>query len=165
MIQKKVCMLGTSAVGKTSLVRRFVHGIFSDTYLTTIGVKIDKKVVPVGGDEVTLLLWDLYGEDRFLKLSERYLRGAAGFFLVVDGTRRSTLDDALQLHTRVHTVLGEIPGIILLNKADLRQDWEVEEEDIGHLAEAGWKVLPTSAKNGMGVEDAFTNLAAQLLDA
>lgn len=164
MLQKKVCMLGTSAVGKTSLVRRFVHGIFSDTYLTTIGVKIDKKDVQLAGTTVTLLLWDLYGEDRFLKLSTRYLRGAAGFLLVVDGTRRTTLDDALQIHARVAETLGPIPGVLLINKSDVREEWEVAEEDLEGLRRAGWAVQLTSAKNGTGVEEAFTQLAAQLVN-
>ena len=63
MQQKKICMLGAFAVGKTSLVRRYVDSIFSDTYLTTVGVKIDKRVVPVGNDSVNLILWDIAGED------------------------------------------------------------------------------------------------------
>ncbi len=75
MIQKKICMLGSFAVGKTSLVRRFVESIYSDAYHTTVGVKIDKKTVQQNGTEVSLLLWDLYGEDEFQKMRWSYLRG------------------------------------------------------------------------------------------
>ena len=81
MVQKKVCMLGSFSVGKTSLVRRFVESIFSDTYLTTVGVKIDKKALQVDGNDATLMLWDIYGEDDFQKLRMSYLRGASGFLL------------------------------------------------------------------------------------
>ena len=87
MIEKKICMLGASGVGKTSLVSRFVSSIFSDKYLTTVGVKVDKKVVAVDDTQVTLLLWDIYGQDEFQTVKPAYLRGASGYLLVADGTR------------------------------------------------------------------------------
>jgi GTPase SAR1 family protein len=96
MIQKKICMLGSFAVGKTSLIRRFVESIYSEAYHTTVGVKIDKRVVRHNDSDVTLVLWDLYGEDEFQKMRWPYLRGAAGYLLVADGTRRNTLEKAFQ---------------------------------------------------------------------
>lgn len=95
--QKKVCMLGAFSVGKTSLVKRFVQSIFSETYLTTVGVKIDKKNVVLSDRIVTLILWDLAGEDDIASLRMSYLRGSAGYVLVADGTRPSTLEIALSL--------------------------------------------------------------------
>ena len=65
MIQKKICLLGASSVGKTSLVKQFVEGIFSEKYLTTIGVKIDKKTLSIANEQVNLLLWDMEGNDRY----------------------------------------------------------------------------------------------------
>ena len=97
MIQKKICMLGGFGVGKTSLVSRFVHSIFSDKYLTTVGVKIEKKSVDLGARSRSDH-WDLHGEDDFQKVRMSYLRGASGYLLVADGTRRATLDTALALH-------------------------------------------------------------------
>lgn len=61
VLQKKICMLGGFSVGKTSLVRRYVHSVFSDAYLTTVGVKIDKKIVTLPDRTVNLILWDLAG--------------------------------------------------------------------------------------------------------
>ena len=90
MLQKKICMLGSFSVGKTSLVRRFVESIFSDAYQTSIGVKIEKKVVRAGNEEVTLVLWDIHGEDVYQKIRMSYLRGMSGYLLVADGTRRQT---------------------------------------------------------------------------
>ncbi len=101
MIQKKVCMLGTSGVGKTSLVSQFVHSLFSEKYLTTVGVKIDKKNVNVEGQEVMLMIWDLAGDDDFQRLQMSYLRGTSAYLLVADGTRRITLEQALDIQTRV----------------------------------------------------------------
>ncbi|MEM9997743.1 MAG: Rab family GTPase [Bacteroidota bacterium] len=160
MIRKKICLLGTSAVGKTSLVRRFVRGIFSDEYLTTLGVKIDKKALRIGEERVELLVWDLNGEDAFQKLQMSYLRGAAGYLLVADGTRAATLDHALDLHQRAQAVTGDVPALLLLNKADLVTEWDLGDEAEADLTLSSRR---TSAKTGEGVEVAFTDLAERLL--
>jgi small GTP-binding protein len=163
MLQKKICMLGTNAVGKTSLVRRFVESIYSDAYHTTVGVKVDKKVVHVAGQDVTLILWDLYGEDEFQKVRMTFLRGAAGYLLVADGTRRVTLDKALTLDEKVKASIGTVPAILLLNKNDLVDQWEIEADSERNLVDRGWMVLRTSAKTGEGVEEAFHGLAQAML--
>src|SRR6202012_2285619 len=124
-LQKKICMLGGFSVGKTSLVRRYVQSIFSEAYLTTVGVKIDKKTVNLSGRTVNLILWDLAGEDDIASLRLSYLRGAAGYVLVADGTRPSTLDVALSLRERVRTEYGALPFVLLLNKHDLSEQWEI----------------------------------------
>ena len=118
MIQKKICLLGGFGVGKTSLVSRFVHSIFSDKYLTTIGVKIDKKTVTLDQTSVDLIIWDIHGEDDFQKVRMSYLRGASGYLLVVDGTRIGTLETALVLHGSAQKTLGKVPCMMAINKAD-----------------------------------------------
>jgi small GTP-binding protein len=164
MIQKKICMLGSFSVGKTSLVARYVSSVFSERYLTTVGVKIDKKALQVDGTELALMLWDIYGEDDFQKLRMSYLRGASGYLLVVDGTRKATLDVAAKLQQAVRDEVGPLPFVVCLNKADLRASWEI---DLAWLAERarvdGWIVLETSAKLGTGVEEAFALLASRML--
>ncbi|MFQ5571069.1 MAG: Rab family GTPase [Rhodothermales bacterium] len=164
-LQKKICMLGTFAVGKTSLVSRFVQGIFSEKYLTTIGVKIDKKCVQLDDQHIELLLWDLNGEDRFQTLSMSYLRGSAGYILVADGTRRTTLDAALALHERAREALGKVPFMLVLNKADLVDEWELKEDDWTYLERHGWTVFVTSAKTGTRVDEAFHALAHHFVDS
>lgn len=163
MIQKKVCMLGATGVGKTSLVSRFVTSIFSDSYITTIGVKVDKKVMAVDGQDVTLVLWDIYGEDEFQTVRPSYLRGASGYLLVADGTRQLTLDTARQLQTTAEGVVGTVPFILVLNKADLAEDWRVDDRALWKLAESGWSIIKTSAKTGDGVEDAFMKLTKRMV--
>jgi hypothetical protein len=165
MIQKKVCMLGATGVGKTSLVSRFVLSLFSDTYLTTIGVKVDKKAVSVDGRDVTLMLWDIYGQDEFQTVRESYLRGASGYLLVADGTRQRTLDTTRELQTTAEGVLGRVPFVLVLNKADLADDWRVDDKALWRMAEDGWTVIRTSAKSGVGVEDAFLKLARKMVTA
>jgi small GTP-binding protein len=165
MIQKKVCMLGGTGVGKTSLVSQFVTSLFSDSYMTTIGVKVDKKVVAVDDREVTLVLWDIYGEDEFQTVRPSYLRGASGYLLVADGTRQLTLESARQLQKIAESVAGVVPFILVLNKADLADQWRVDDRALWRLAEEGWSVIKTSAKTGEGVEDAFMKLTKKMVDA
>jgi small GTP-binding protein len=162
MIQKKVCLLGTSGVGKTSLIAQFVHSMFSDKYLTTVGVKIDKKSVTVDGTEITLVIWDLAGDDDFQRLQASYLRGTSGYLLVADGTRAITLDQGLELQKRVATTLGFAPFVLALNKADLTPQWQVDEGRIGDLRAQNFTVMKTSAKEGAGVEEAFADLARRM---
>jgi small GTP-binding protein len=161
-MQKKICLLGAFAVGKTSLVARFVKSIYSEAYLTTVGVKVDKKPVLVDGQEVNLLVWDLAGEDEFQKVELAYLRGAAGYLLVADGTRRATLETARQLVRRVTQTHGPLPFIFVVNKADLLTDWEIDEAMLSECAQAGWRILHASAKTGAGVEEAFQMLATEI---
>ncbi len=165
MIQKKICMLGGFAVGKTSLVSRFVHSLFSDTYLTTVGVKIEKKEVELGTDRVDLIIWDLYGEDDFQKIRTSYLRGSAGYLLVADGTRRSTLETAVALQDVAERAIGRVPFLLLVNKADLVTQWEMDDEALSQLTRKGWWILKTSAKTGAEVEAAFAAIAKAMLSS
>src|SRR5688572_28118748 len=163
MRQRKVCVLGAFGVGKTSLVRRYVESIFSDTYLTTVGVKIDKKTLTVGAEPVTLVLWDIAGEDDVNAIRMTYVRGAAGYFLVVDGTRAETLEVARSIQERVTREIGSIPFLLLLNKADLQESWELSTQPVAALETSGWAILRTSAKTGDSVEEAFQALAQRMV--
>lgn len=164
MIQKKVCMLGGFAVGKTSLVSRFVRSIFSEKYLSTVGVKIDKKQLSIEGRDLTLMLWDVNGQDDFQLVQPSHLRGMSGYLLVVDGTRRATLDIARQLQQKAIAAVGPRPFILLLNKSDLGAAWDIDEQLFLRLVEEGWRVVRTSAKTGEGVEEAFEKLARAMLE-
>lgn len=163
VVKKKICMLGTFAVGKTSLVQRFVRSVFSDRYLTTVGVRIDQKSLTVGDRQVELILWDIHGDDEFQNVRSMYLRGMGGYFLVVDGTRRESLDKAEELHELATSVAAEAPFLLLVNKDDLKDQWEITDEDIDRLREKGWHVLTTSAKSDHAVTEAFETLAGLML--
>ncbi|MEP0785938.1 GTP-binding protein [Trichocoleus sp. DQ-A1] len=158
-------MVGAFATGKTSLVSRFVKSIYSDTYQTTVGVKIDKKSLNLGGKELNLILWDLYGEDEFQKVRMSYLRGSSGYFLVADGTRRTTLDKAFTLQKRVEDTIGTLPFILVLNKWDLTEEWDIDDTAMDEIVERGWLVVKSSAKTGLGVEEAFLTLAKKMIEA
>jgi small GTP-binding protein len=165
MIQKKVCMVGVYATGKTSLVQRFVHSLFSTKYHSTVGVKIDRKQVQVGDTEVNLLLWDIEGRTKDQEIPASYLKGAHAVFYVADGTRRETLDQLFGLRDQARSAAGEVPSIVALNKHDLKDQWVVTPADTAKLITNGFHVLTTSAKSGEGVEDAFRSLATATMTA
>jgi small GTP-binding protein len=163
MIQKKICMVGVFGTGKTCLVQQYVHSIFSVKYLSTVGVKIDKKQVKVGDEDVNLLLWDLEGRDGVRDITTSYIRGAHGIIYVADGTRPETLTQLGDIRKLVEDAVGDIPSIIALNKIDLTDEWKLTPADEEAAGSTGLHMLRTSAKTGAGVEEAFQWLAAETL--
>lgn len=162
MIQKKICLLGAFSVGKTSLIKRFVESIFSDKYLTTIGVKINKKKLSVAEQDINLMIWDLEGEDDYTEINTNYLRGSAGYILVADGTRAKTLDSALSIHKMVQDLLGDIPAVLAINKADIEDQWLISPASIDNI-DKNLTVIKTSAKSGDNVEELFTTLSQNMV--
>ena len=166
-IQRKVCLLGDFAVGKTSLVRRFIYNRFEADYLATIGVHVSRKEVAVGGQPsrtVTLVVWDLAGGETFSQLEESYYRGSAGALLVADVTRRDTF---AILSTYAVTFTKTNPGAALVfafNKIDLLANIEEQERRAQEFADK-WQApyFLTSALDGRGAEDAFLALATKVI--
>lgn len=156
-------MLGAFAVGKTSLVRQYVFSIFSGSYQTTLGVKIDKKSLEVDGETVELILWDLAGEDDFMKVPGSYLRGSSGVVLVADGTRADTLETAIGLNQKILDEVGDIPVILLVNKSDVKPSWTIDQSELKVMQEKGWRIIETSAMDGDNVNQAYQELAQQLI--
>jgi small GTP-binding protein len=163
MIQKKIALLGMYAVGKTSLVKRFVSSVFDEKYHTTMGVKIDKKVVRVKGQDLMLMLWDVAGAEEDFTVPASYIRGSAGYLLVIDGTRIESLDRGFDLVAQVEGNLGKIPFVAILNKIDLVEQWKLDETHLQRLAAFGCPVIRSSALTGEGVETAFQTLAERLV--
>lgn len=163
MIKKKICLMGAFSVGKTSLVSRFVHSVFSNRYLTTVGVKVDKKDLLVSGQDVRLMIWDLAGEDDVQETRVSYVRGASGIFYVVDSTRVETLAVAKRLKERVDECAGDLPFFLLINKMDLVDEQAIPDDAVAEMESAGWRIIRTSAKTGDGVEGAFVELARDMV--
>jgi len=113
---------------------------------------------------VNLVLWDLAGEDEFLQVHMSYLRGSSGYLLVADGTRPATLDTPRSLQKRVEAAIGYVPFVLMLNKSDRTAGWEVGEEALADLREKGWDIIITSARSGLGVEEAFVTLVKRILE-
>ncbi len=166
-ISKKVCLLGDFAVGKTSLVRRFVYNLFDDRYLSTIGVKVSRKTVIIPCDaemiQLVMMLWDLGGSEEFTQMRGSYLRGTSGAVWVCDLTRPETLDS---LPEYTGTLFEVSPGarlVLAANKLDLVDEQRIEVSQIEAVAKnLGAPFYLTSAKNGDRVEVLFHHLARLL---
>ena len=162
-LKSKVCLVGEIAVGKTSLIRRYVQDMFDDRYIMTIGTKISKRTVRLegvrGGVDVSLdmTIWDIMGEKGFRQLlKEAYFYGANGILAVADLTRTNTLEDLDDWIDHVLKVVGEIPVYIVVNKADLKEGAKFDDDAIRAFAKAynaPWSYA--SAKTGENVQDAF----------
>jgi small GTP-binding protein len=165
---KKVCLLGDFAVGKTSLVRRFVYDLFDDKYISTIGVKVSRKTVavPRANDvvELTMMLWDLAGSEEFTPVRASYTRGAAGAVLVCDLSRPETLDDLRIYAEDLCQVSPDACLIVAANKRDLIDHGLNAIPQVERIAaELDAPYYLSSAKTGEGVETIFRQLAQMLL--
>lgn len=160
---RKVCLLGDFAVGKTSIVARGVRNTFSEKYLTTVGARVDSKLVSLSADrELRLVLWDIAGSSTLTQLSSSYIKGAQGLLLVADGSRPETVDTALYLRAQVVQLLGhDIPAILILNKSDLADRWGVTPARMLALQQE-LPVITVSAKTAEGVEQSFSLLAGAI---
>jgi len=167
--KKKICLLGAFAVGKTSLIQRFVNDRFGDKYLTTIGVDISQKLLAPfdSGNgrmcQYHLLIWDIAGMDRFDKVVESYYRGAAGALAVADLTRENTASDLTRICRNFRTVCPTVGILFIGNKADLHPLKGPVSAVLEQVAESfGGQCRVTSAKTGAGVAEAFQLLAETL---
>lgn len=157
-------MLGAFAVGKTSLVQRYINGLFSEKYITTLGVKIDKKTLNVDDQQISLILWDLAGEDEFMRVRSSYLRGSSAAILVADGCRAESLDIALELNRKIQKEIGDIPTLLMVNKSDLKDQWNIDQNRLKELSNNHLRVIESSAKESTNVDKAFNILARQLIE-
>ncbi len=162
MLSRKVILTGSFGVGKTSLFRRFINNTFSEKYITTIGVKVDKKVVEVRGQEVSILLWDIAGEVKQDKVPKSYFLGASAIVYVFDLTRPSTYRNISVDMDILKDILPDAIIKIVGNKADLIAN-ESAIEKIKEELKVRVDVI-TSAKNGDNVEDLFLDLAGDFLE-
>ncbi|MBN1668092.1 MAG: GTP-binding protein [Anaerolineales bacterium] len=164
-LQKKICLLGEFAVGKTSLVERFVYQRFSEQYLSTIGVRIARKTICLTGEtDVNLFVWDLAGGEAYTGVQASYLQGSSGALLVCDLTRPETLQILPVYAGQVRSINPQASLYLLANKSDLVTQRRVTDRELTALAgELDADFQLTSAKTGQGVETAFYRLAERIL--
>lgn len=167
----KICLVGEGAVGKTSLIRRYVLDQFNDDYIMTLGAKVTKKEVEVALPDkglrarVELVIWDVMGQPKFRELLEDvYFQGASGILAVADLTRRETLDALFEWIDRVDRITSQAPLVLAVNKADRIAEAQFGEAEIARLAHAfRGEFLMTSAKTGGNVEEVFRRLATRIV--
>lgn len=173
LAKMKLCMVGEAAVGKTSLVRRFVLDVYDDAYAATLGARVTKREIHFKGVEVPrhvrvdVTLWDIMGE-RFVRdqLRESYLLGAQGVIAVCDVSRPSTWEALDVWLDWIRRAVGDVPVVYAVNKIDLFPDLmarpnDTEFEGLFGVKDVQW--FYTSAKSGQGVEGLFTSMAKQVM--
>ncbi len=167
-LKVKVCLVGDSAVGKTSLIKKFVLDIFDDSYITTIGTKITKKTITFDLDDkeivMDMMIWDIMGQASFRSLlQDAYFYGAHGVLAVSDSTRPETANNLHDWMASTQQVVGEVPTLFLANKSDLES--KVTQEQLNsEVSQYGGKAMFTSAKTGENVAEAFQALGETIID-
>ncbi len=152
----KLCVVGDSGVGKTSLIRRYADKKFDDSYLPTIGADFTIKRVEIEpGHFATLQIWDMGGQQMFQAIRNHYFMGANAALIIFDLGRKETFKNVDEWYSDIETRCGKIPIIILANKNDLETQAITSSEVDKIASRLNVKVFRTSAKTGENVEKMF----------
>jgi small GTP-binding protein len=155
--------LGEGAVGKTSLVGRYVYDSFEGDYLATIGTDIHVKTVQLEDTMVKFVVWDIAGQDDFAQLRKAYYQNASGAFFVFDTTRPETIERIEEWVEALYGVTKQIPLVLLENKIDLES--KIDQKAIEkNVKKHGLTHIRTSAKEDTNVEEAFKQMAREILE-
>ena len=168
----KIIVVGDMGTGKTSLIRQYVEGNFSEYYKITIGVDFASKIITVGNKKVDVQLWDIAGQERFGSMTGVYYRESVGAIVVFDITRPSTFDMTKvwmdDIDAKVQSNKGEtVPTLLLGNKIDLKTDsWEQKASEIKEYAKQHkyLNFFETSAKDGTNLNEAIEALVKYIID-
>jgi small GTP-binding protein len=170
---KKVCMLGDPAVGKTSIIRKYVFNEFSDAYVSTIGTEVSKKELEVDFEDtehgaklydITLAIWDIIGQKEYRSLISRFYKNASGALIVFDLTRDDTLENIKEWTSSLFGAIGKVPVVFVGNKYDLIDKVNFNQDELLEISvrySAPW--ITTSAKNGENVDIAFKKLGEMII--
>jgi len=157
-MKKKIVIVGHFGVGKTSLTRQFVSSIFSEKYLTTIGVNIENKIVETTQGPLKLIIWDVAGEEELETIKTSYLKGAHGFLLVTDLTREKTYSKINKDIAYMQNIVGDVPYLTIGNKSDLVHPDQVQKIKTNYNID-----YISSAKTGENVNAFFIEIAEKLM--
>jgi small GTP-binding protein len=169
-IKRKILLLGDGAVGKTSLIRKFVLDKFNDKYIATIGTKVTKKELEISTEDekfyVTLMIWDILGQKDYKSIQARSFKGADGVILVADFTREETLGSLEEYWLAV--IANRIPSlqmVFVANKSDLKKEAQFTMKDLQKMAaKYDAEFFSSSAKTGENVEKLFITLGKKLIE-
>ena len=163
----KILLCGPAAVGKTSLIHRFIKSKFQTDYKLTVGVDILTKEVEYEPNKIaTLSIWDIGGQERFSFIRTTFYKGASGSLLVFDLSRAATWDNIKNWRAEVKQFAGDIPFVLIGNKVDLIAEVGevIDREEAAEYAEEEDSIyIETSAKTGERVDDSFVQLTKLII--
>lgn len=161
LFRYKMILFGSSGVGKSSLVRRYVQNIFEEDYVATLGYNVFEKRINHEDISISLIIYDVGGQEKFSEIREKYAKGAAMALIIYDVTNGESFNALPSWKKDLHQFAGEIPFIIVGNKVDLKADRQVLKDEAKQvsLELKALDFFETSAKTGEGVEEAFNQLA------
>lgn len=164
-MQIKLLTIGDSGVGKTSLLIRYANNSFSPTFITTIGIDVKMKHVEIDGKKIRLQIWDTAGQERFKTITTSYFRGAQGILMVYDVTERHTFDSILTWMRQIKKFGDQnVDKLLIGNKCDMDKERDVSKAEGQALADKyGMGFVETSAKSGLGVNEAFDTIAKSVV--
>ena len=164
-LKLKILIIGDSAVGKTSLLLKYVENYFPETHMATIGVEYKTKVIETSKYKVNLNIWDTAGQERFKSITKSFFNGANGIVFVYDITESSTFS-GVKNWIKDSDPYGKFESVLCGNKDDLKEKRQVKTDA---LKEYGLKkkiaVFETSAKTGHNVNEAFKQLVDLILNS
>jgi small GTP-binding protein len=167
IVRYKMVLFGDSGTGKTSLVERFIHDKFEESYISTLGYNVYEKQMPYKDSVISLMIWDIGGQEKFRDLRKRYAEGAHAAFIVFDITTQQSFNNVTVWRKDLEEFAGKAPFILIGNKIDLDANRQVPKADAKKIASelGALDFFETSAKTGAGVENAFRMLATKTFDA
>ncbi|XP_078329504.1 ras-related protein Rab-8A-like isoform X1 [Crassostrea virginica] len=164
VIRVKLMLIGDTAVGKTSILVRFIKEVFDPIFITTIGIDFKIRTIELDGKKIKLQIWDTAGQERFRTITTAYYRGAMGIMLVYDITNEKSFENIRNWIRNIEEHASQdVDKMILGNKCDMNDKRVVSKEKGESLAiEHGIKFMETSAKASINVEEAFFTLARDI---